>query len=132
MYKQLNVPTNEKVDFVSITSQINRFVRGSNIEEGVLIINIPHTTAAITVNEDADPSVKRDIINHLNKVIPFKDSYSHGEGNSAAHIKSSLIGCDQTIIIKDGKLLLGRWQGIFLCDFDGPRKRKVNLRVIAE
>ena len=130
MFEQLSIKTNSKVDFVSITSQIDQFVEGTDVEKGIVVINVPHTTAAVTINEDADPSVKKDIKDQLNKVIPFDDNYRHMEGNSAAHIKSSIIGVDQTVVVKDGKLLLGRWQGIFLCDFDGPRTRKVNLKII--
>ena len=130
MFKHKKIKTNSRVDFIDITKKANQIVKGQSINSGVLIINVPHTTAAVTINENADPSVREDIIKQLNKVIPFQDNYNHLEGNSAAHIKSSIIGSDQSIIIKNGQLELGRWQGIFFCEFDGPRTRGINFQVI--
>ena len=132
MFKQVQIKTNSKVDLVDISSEAKSIVRDSGIESGILVINIPHTTAAVTINENSDPAVKDDIINELNKIIPFNDNYRHLEGNSAAHIKSSIIGADQTIIIEKNKLKLGRWQGIIFCEFDGPRTRKVNFKIISD
>jgi secondary thiamine-phosphate synthase enzyme len=95
-------------------------------------VYVPHTTAGITINENADPSVRKDIIKELNKVIPFEDNYSHIEGNAAAHIKASLIGFSQNIFFEEKRLILGTWQGIYFCEFDGPRSRRVYVKVIAD
>lgn len=132
MFKQKKIKTNSRVDFIDITKKADQIIKDHSINSGVLIINVPHTTAAVTINENADPSVREDIIKQLNKVIPFQDNYNHLEGNSAAHIKSSIIGSDQSIIIKNAQLELGRWQGIFFCEFDGPRTRRINFQVIKE
>ena len=130
MFTQKKVKSKSKVEFIDITKKAKKLIEEKSIDSGVLVINIPHTTAAVTINENADPSVREDIVKELNKVIPFKDDYSHLEGNSAAHIKSSIIGSDQLIIIKNGQLQLGRWQGIFFCEFDGPRNRKINFQIM--
>jgi len=102
------------------------------VGEGICHLFIPHTTAAVTINENADPSVTRDILMMLNKLIPSEDDYRHLEGNSPAHIKSSLLGCSETVFVESGKLVLGTWQGIFFCEFDGPRSRKVYVKVVKE
>jgi len=130
MFFQKKVKTKDRVELVDITKKVKKLVEDQSIKSGILVINIPHTTAGVTINENADPSVKKDIVNELNKVIPFNDNYNHLEGNSAAHIKSSIFGSDQIIIIENGKLQLGRWQGIFFCEFDGPRNRKMNFKII--
>jgi len=130
MFFQKKVKTKDRVELVDITKKVKKLVEDQSIKSGILVINIPHTTAGVTINENADPSVKEDIVNELNKIIPFHDNYNHLEGNSAGHIKSSIIGSDQTIIIENGKLQLGRWQGIFFCEFDGPRNRKMNFKII--
>lgn len=130
MLKRLSIKTNSKVEFLDITAKIKQVVRDSGIKSGVIQIHIPHTTAAVTINENADPSVQNDIKKEMNKIVPFEDNYSHLEGNSAAHIKSSLFGVDQNIIIENNKLLLGTWQGIYFCEFDGPRSRKINTKII--
>ena len=132
MFDSFKVRTNNKVEFLDITSQIKQKVNNSEINNGILVINVPHTTAAVTINENADPSVKEDIISEINKIIPFQDNYKHREGNSAAHIKSSMFGSSETIIIEKGKLALGTWQGIYFCEFDGPRSRNVNIKIIKE
>jgi secondary thiamine-phosphate synthase enzyme len=130
MQKQLNVRTSSRVELVDITSQVERVVSESQIKSGICTVYVPHTTAAVTINENADPSVKSDIITELNKVIPFDDNYSHLEGNAAAHIKSSLVGASETIMVEGGSLVLGTWQGIFFCEFDGPRSRKVVIKLV--
>lgn len=130
MLKRLSIKTNAKVEFIDITAKIKKVVRDSGIKSGVIQIHIPHTTAAVTINENADPSVQSDIKKEINKIVPFEDNYSHLEGNSAAHIKSSLFGVDQNIIIENNDLLLGTWQGIYFCEFDGPRSRKINIKII--
>ena len=127
---QKSIKTNSKVEFIDITDLANEIILEQSIEEGMMVINIPHTTAAVTINENADRDVKTDIITELNKIVPFQDNYKHIEGNSSAHIKSSIIGADQVVIIENGKLKLGRWQGIFFCEFDGPRTRKINIKII--
>jgi secondary thiamine-phosphate synthase enzyme len=129
MFVELSVKTEKQVEFIDITNEIQNKVKNSEVEDGMLHIHIPHTTAAVTINENADPDVTTDIKKEINKIIPFDDNYAHLEGNSAAHIKSSLFGVDQNIIIKNNKLLLGTWQGIYFCEFDGPRTRKVYLKL---
>jgi secondary thiamine-phosphate synthase enzyme len=128
-FEQIRVKTNEKTGLYDITSQVKKIVASSGTENGMCLVYCPHTTAGITINEAADPSVQEDILKELNKVIPFSDGYSHREGNSAAHIKSSLVGCSETVPIHNGKLVLGTWQGIYFCEFDGPRSRSVYIRV---
>ena len=124
------VKTSKQTEFIDITPSIQEVVRKSGVKDGVCMIFIPHTTAAVTINENADPSVPKDILMELNKIVPFEDRYQHTEGNSPAHIKSSLIGCFQTIFVESERLVLGTWQGIFFCEFDGPRSRKVHVKVI--
>jgi secondary thiamine-phosphate synthase enzyme len=102
------------------------------VENGICILFVPHTTAAVTINENADPSVAQDMIMALNKIVPFQDQYRHMEGNSPAHVKASLVGCSQVVIVQSGKLVLGTWQGVFFCEFDGPRNREVHVKVISE
>jgi secondary thiamine-phosphate synthase enzyme len=131
MLSQITVRTNSRTEFIDITHEIQRSVKESQVNEGLCQIFIPHTTAAVTINENADPSVTRDIQMELNKVIPFDDNYHHYEGNSAAHIKSSLVGSSITVIVDGGKLQLGTWQGIYFCEFDGPRQRKVWLKIVS-
>lgn len=127
--EELPVSTSRQVEFVDITDGVQNIVRRSDVSDGVCTVYVPHTTAAVTINEGADPNVARDIINELNKVIPFEDRYLHAEGNSAAHIKASLIGSSETVFVRAGKLMLGTWQSIFFCEFDGPRRRRVFVRV---
>jgi secondary thiamine-phosphate synthase enzyme len=117
---------------VDITSQIARLVSGSEIKEGLCCVFVPHTTAAITINENADPTVQSDIIREMDKVVPWEDHYEHAEGNAAAHIKASIFGSSETIIVDEGRLQLGTWQGIYLAEFDGPRTRKVWVKIIPE
>lgn len=131
MLSQITVRTNSRTEFIDITHEIQRLVKESQFTEGLCQIFVPHTTAAVTINENADPSVTKDIQMELNKVIPFDDNYHHFEGNSAAHIKSSLVGCSITVIIDGGRLQLGTWQGIYFCEFDGPRQRKVWLKLLS-
>lgn len=110
---------------------MRRWLKEQKATSGVLTLYVPHTTAAVTINEHADPSVVQDITKELNKVIPFEDNYRHLEGNAAAHIKSSLIGASLQVIVEGGDLVLGTWQGIFFAEFDGPRSRKVHLQLVA-
>lgn len=131
MILTLNIQTERQIQFKEITPDLQRLLRQHNISEGTLLIFVPHTTAAVTINENADPDVATDMINGLNKLVPLDDRYLHREGNSAAHIKSSLIGATEQVIIHQGELLLGTWQGIYFCEFDGPRARKIHLKVSA-
>ncbi len=130
MIKTLSVKSRTRTEFIDITEDINRIVRESGLKNGVCYLYVPHTTAGITINEGADPSVKRDLLAALNKLVPFEGDYQHLEGNSAAHIKSSLVGVSTTILIEDARLLTGTWQSVFFCEFDGPRHRKVFVRTI--
>jgi secondary thiamine-phosphate synthase enzyme len=127
----IDITTNRPVEFVDITSEIRRLIDASGVSSGMALLHVPHTTAAVTINESADPDVVRDLIMELNKIVPLDDNYQHGEGNSAAHIKSTLVGADQMLIIDRGEPVLGTWQGIFFCEFDGPRRRKLHLKVIS-
>jgi secondary thiamine-phosphate synthase enzyme len=131
MIQTFQVKTSKQTEFIDITHSVQEAVKKTGVEEGICFIFIPHTTAAVTINENADPSVSLDIIMELNKVVPFQDRYQHLEGNSPAHIKASLIGCSQTVFVESGKLALGTWQGIFFCEFDGPRNRNVYVKVIS-
>jgi secondary thiamine-phosphate synthase enzyme len=123
--EQISVRTGTRTQLLDITKEIQKAVDNNGYKSGLVTIFIPHTTAAVTINENADPDVQRDMLMEINKVIPFDDGYHHFEGNSAAHIKSSLFGFSETVIVEDGRLQLGTWQGIYFCEFDGPRNRKV-------
>ena len=130
MLKTLTLRTKERTELVNITSDVQKIVESSRISEGLCTVYVPHTTAGVTVNEAADPSVVRDMLKELNSIVPFQDGYLHGEGNSAAHIKSSLVGASSQLPIADGRLKLGTWQGIFFCEFDGPRSRQVTISLM--
>lgn len=130
MIQSFEVRTSAKVDFIDITRSVQDAVRKTEMEEGICFIYVPHTTAAITINENADFSVTQDIVMELNKIVPSHDQYRHGEGNSPAHIKASLLGSSQTVFVESGMLVLGTWQGIFFCEFDGPRNREVLVKVM--
>ena len=126
----LSVKTGARTELVDVTHEINQAVQNSGIQEGLCMVYVPHTTAGITINESADPSVKSDILMILNEVIPWQAKYRHLEGNSAAHIKASLVGASELIAIENGSLVLGTWQGIFFCEFDGPRTRQLHVRFL--
>jgi len=126
----IGVTSHHRVELVDVTREVRAAVRSSGIRQGLAILFVPHTTAAVTINENADPDVTRDLIMELNKIVPFDDGYRHAEGNSAAHLKSSLIGASETLIIENGELQLGTWQGVYFCEFDGPRQRKLQIQVI--
>ena len=132
MLKEIPIKTAKRTELVNITGKVEQAVKESKIENGLCVVYAPHTTAAITINENSDPEVIKDLISSLNHLVPETADYSHSEGNSDAHIKSSLLGCEKTLLIKQGKLLLGTWQGIYFCEFDGPRERKVFVEVIGE
>lgn len=123
MIKELSIKTSKRNELIDITDLIEPLVK--DIKEGQVTVFCPHTTAAITINENADPDVVRDILWKLEQLIPHSGNYHHSEGNSDSHIKSSLVGCSETVLVKNGKLILGTWQSIFFCEFDGPRSRKI-------
>ena len=127
----IDIVSRQRVEMIDITNEVCRVIAATGIESGLALLQVPHTTAAVTINENADPDVVRDITMELNKVIPFEDRYQHGEGNSAAHIKSSLVGAGELLIVEKGKPVLGTWQGIYFCEFDGPRQRKMHIKVLA-
>lgn len=123
----LKVKSGSRTQLIDITADVQSALREAGIREGLCMIFVPHTTAAVTINENADPTVKSDVLKILNQVIPFEANYGHMEGNSAAHIKSTLVGASEMVAVRNGKLQLGTWQGIFFCEFDGPRRRQVHL-----
>jgi secondary thiamine-phosphate synthase enzyme len=127
----IDIVSRQRVEMIDITGEVCRVIAATGIDSGLALLQVPHTTAAVTINENADPDVVRDITMELNKVIPFEDRYQHGEGNSAAHIKSSLVGAGELLIIEKGKPVLGIWQGIYFCEFDGPRQRRMHIKVLA-
>ncbi len=128
----LTVKTRERTGLVDITSEIDRLVGKSGVDQGLCMLYVPHTTAGVTINESADPSVKSDILMVLNQMVPWEANYGHLEGNSPAHVKSTLVGPSELIAIEKGRLVLGTWQGVFFCEFDGPRNRKMHVRIIEE
>ena len=128
----LSVKTRERTELIDITSDINKLIQKSGVAQGLCMIYVPHTTAAVTINESADPSVKSDILTILNQIIPWEANYRHLEGNSPAHIKSTLVGSSELVAIDNQRLILGTWQGIFFCEFDGPRNRKLHVRIMEE
>ncbi|MBW1840961.1 MAG: YjbQ family protein [Deltaproteobacteria bacterium] len=126
----ITVKTNARTELLDITSVIQERVTTAGVGEGLCMLYVPHTTAAITINESADPSVRDDILMILNKIIPWKAAYRHLEGNSPAHIKATIVGPSELIAVENGRLVLGTWQGIFFCEFDGPRTRKLHMRFL--
>ncbi len=128
----INVKTSSRTQMIDITSQVRQVINESGIKNGLVHVYSMHTTAAITINENADPAVEIDMLNTINKVIPWDDHFKHMEGNSAAHIKVSLFGPSELVPLENGSLVLGTWQGIFFCEFDGPRNRRVNVKIIAD
>ena len=128
--EKIFVKTNSHTEFLDITSEVKEIVKNSKVKNGICFLYVPHTTASIFINENADPSVREDIENFLEKLVPEKGNYQHLEGNSASHIKSALLGSSLSIFVEDGNLLLGTWQGIFFAEFDGPRRREVWVKII--
>jgi len=128
MFLTMSITTRSRSEMIDITSKVEEELNKSGLTDGVCVLFVPHTTAGITINEGADPSVVADIQAMLNRLVPWEGSYRHLEGNSAAHIKSSLVGNSVIVLVESGRLKLGTWQGIFFCEFDGPRSRKVHIK----
>jgi secondary thiamine-phosphate synthase enzyme len=127
---EITVKTTAQTELIDVTSRVEEALRLAHVQSGICLLYIPHTTAAVTINESADPSVARDILMALNQMVPWKADYRHREGNSPAHIKASLIGSSELVAVENGRLVLGTWQGIFFCEFDGPRTRHMYLKIM--
>ncbi len=130
MQQTLTVKTGSRTELKDITGEIQKAIQAGKVDQGTCFLFVPHTTAAVTINESADPSVKSDILMVLNKIVPWEDAYRHLEGNSPAHVKASIIGPSEIIAVEGGRLKLGTWQGVFFCEFDGPRTRKIHVRML--
>ena len=128
--KLIEVKTRKHTEMQDITKAVQQAVTESGVRDGICTVFVPHTTAAVTINENADPDVVRDFTMEINKIVPWEDGYHHMEGNSAAHLKSSMIGFSEQVLVEDGRLILGVWQGIYFCEYDGPRRRKVYVKVM--
>ena len=125
---KISIETSSHTQMIDITAKVREVVKNSGVSSGLCVVFVPHTTAAVTINENADPDVVRDFTTEINKIVPWEDGYHHFEGNSAAHLKSSMIGFSEHILIDDGQLQLGTWQGIYFCEYDGPRHRGVLVK----
>jgi len=133
MLHKIRLQTQRRDEMLDITAQLEGILVQENVQDGLVVVYSPHTTAGITINENADPDVQKDILRRLNEIYPWDDAEDrHFEGNSAAHLKTSTVGASQTVIIHEGKLLLGRWQGIYFCEFDGPRMRTCFVKIISK
>jgi len=130
--KEISVRTSDNVQFINIDKQVEQAIRESGVQDGTCVIFTPHTTAGVTINENADPDVVRDMVMEINKVVPFQDGYHHMEGNSAAHIKSSLFGPSLTLIVQNSRPIFGVWQSVYFCEFDGPRTRRCYIKVVPD
>src|SRR5450759_2430851 len=130
--KEINIRTNSQTEMIDITDLVQAVISEKKIKSGICVVFTPHTTAAVTINENADPDVPHDIINALEKTLPRSIQYRHAEGNSTAHVKSSLVGVSELVLVENGRLVLGTWQAIFFCEFDGPRQRKVIVKFLPD
>jgi secondary thiamine-phosphate synthase enzyme len=130
MTSRFQVASKDRCEFINITSEVQKAVRTAGVSQGICTVFVPHTTAGVTVNENADPDVVQDMLKELEKIVPFDGHYAHREGNSAAHIKASFMGSSVQLIVDAGRLVLGTWQGIYFCEFDGPRRRTVQVQVL--
>jgi secondary thiamine-phosphate synthase enzyme len=131
LIKRLDLATTRRSELIDVTAAVSKVVSQAKIDEGICHVYVPHTTAAVTINESADPNVVIDIVNHLEKLVPRSPLYRHTEGNADAHLKSSLVGCSVSLMINNGTLILGTWQGIFFCEFDGPRHRQFYVQILS-
>ncbi len=130
--KVLSIQTHQRAEMVDITAQVQAAVGESGIRDGICYVYVPHTTAGLTINENADPNVPRDLLAQLERLVPWDGPYHHAEGNAAAHIKASLVGSSLAIFVHGGRLALGTWQAVFFCEFDGPRSRQVYVETVAK
>jgi secondary thiamine-phosphate synthase enzyme len=130
--RYINVKSRTRTEFIDITEKVQEVLKETGVATGICHLYVPHTTAAVTINEGADPTVQRDIQSLLSRLIPFDGDYHHREGNSSAHIKASIVGISQSVLIDEGRLVLGTWQSIFFCEFDGPRHRRVALKFMGD
>ena len=128
--KPLSISTKKRMEFIDITSEVQKVVDKEGKKEGIIFLYVPHTTAGLTINENADPSVKKDILNKLQQIVPEGGGYTHAEGNSDSHILASVMGFELFFFIEDGRIVTGTWQGIYFCEFDGPRKRKLYYKIV--
>ncbi len=128
--KPLSIRTKKRMEFIDITSEVQKVVDKEGKKEGIIFLYVPHTTAGLTINENADPSVKKDILNKLQQIVPEGGGYTHAEGNSDSHILASVMGFELFFFIEDGRIVTGTWQGIYFCEFDGPRKRKLYYKIV--
>ena len=131
MLERIEIESSKRIELLDITGQINALIQKTGVRDGICFLQVPHTTAGITINENADPDVSHDILELTSRLIPENDDYAHLEGNSDSHIKSSLFGTTLNLIINDGKLLVGRWQCVYFCEFDGPRSRTLHIKIIS-
>lgn len=129
---EIKISSHTRSELIDISGRVQEAVENSGVVDGVCLVFVPHTTAAVTINEGADPAVRSDIEAELDKIIPWNDGYAHSEGNSAAHIKTSLVGSSETILVSGGRLVLGTWQSVYFCEFDGPRNRKCYIKIVAD
>ena len=131
--ESFEVKTRQRTEFVEITDRVRQILQGNGIRDGICVVYCPHTTAALTINENADPDVVHDMLSWLNRSIPQQQpDFRHGEGNSDAHIKSSLVGASVTLLVENSDFVLGRWQGVYFCEFDGPRTRRVHVQCVGK
>ncbi len=128
----IEIRTKSRQEFVDLTAEVGRLVAASGVKDGICVVAVPHTTAGVTVNENADPDVRADMDMTLRRIVPDSLPYAHGEGNSPAHVKASLVGSSTTLVVEGGKLRLGTWQGIFFCEFDGPRTRQAWVQIVGK
>jgi len=129
---EINLKTTRHSEMIDITGRVRKILRETGLQAGLCIVYVPHTTAGVTINENADPDVPADILSSLNRIVPLDNPYRHREGNAAAHVKSTLVGASQVVPVEDGDLVLGTWQAVFFCEFDGPRNRKVLVKFLKE
>ncbi|MHB1007599.1 MAG: secondary thiamine-phosphate synthase enzyme YjbQ [Chloroflexota bacterium] len=130
--RTLSVQTRARAQMVDVTAEVRATVAASGVRDGVCYVYVPHTTAGLTINENADPDVSRDLLAQLERMVPWDGPYNHAEGNAAAHLKAILVGTSQSVLVREGRLVLGTWQGIYFCEFDGPRSRQVHVEVMAK
>ncbi len=130
MIFEIKIRSSRRIEMIDITPQVREIIRKSGVKEGICVLYVPHTTAAVTINENADPSVRVDIENTLSKLVPYGAGYAHLEGNADAHIKSTMVGPSENLLIRNGDILLGTWQGVFFCEFDGPRNRRIYIKIM--